>query len=307
VSDELEWVGEAYFRVLGYYFSLRWNAADLGEPVRTVLAPFGVAADAKERRIPPTPNTPPVYSLVRLKQALPPGYELLYGDGKLREADEVGDLLHHLFWHIGDEALRRTGSYLLVHAGAVALASGQCLVLPGDSGAGKTTLVAALVRAGLDYLSDEAAAIDPVSRRVFPFPRALALKSGSFSLFPDLPTAEGCVTAGDQCFVPPEMIRAGSVAGPGPVGWIVAIRHDPNASTELIELSAAEGVFELGRRAINLSLYGARALPLLADVARGARSFRLVSSDLAEAVDTLLALVGGDVVGASSERCRASE
>jgi hypothetical protein len=103
------------------------------------------------------------------------------------------------------------------------------------------------------------------------------------------------------------MIRAGSVAGPGPVGWIVAIRHDPNASTELIELSAAEGVFELGRRAINLSLYGARALPLLADVARGARSFRLVSSDLAEAVDTLLALVGGDVVGASSERCRASE
>jgi hypothetical protein len=53
---------------------------------------------------------------------------------------------------------------------------------------------------------------------------------------------------------------------------------------------------EMGKHAINLSQYGARALPLLADVARGARSYRLVSSDLSEAVHALLALVGDDVV-----------
>jgi hypothetical protein len=296
--EDVDWVGEAHFRVLGYYFSLHWTAAELADPVLAVFDSFRVPPDPREHRIPPTPNVPAVYTLVHTGSRTRLACQLFYGDSKVFDADEADVIVRHVLWHIGDEAIRRTGSYLLVHAGAVATEAGRCLVLPGASGSGKTTLVTALVRAGFDYLSDEAAAIDPVSRHVFPFARPLALKSGSLPLFPDLAETVECIRVADELFVPPSALRPDPLAGPGPVDWIVAIGHEPRARTELSELSAAEGLFELGRHAINLSQYGSRALPLLADVARGARSYRLVSGDLAEAVDAMLGIVGGDARGA---------
>jgi hypothetical protein len=61
-----------------------------------------------------------------------------------------------------------------VHAGVVAHA-GRAWVVPGTSGHGKTTLTAALVKAGFGYISDEVLAIDRVSHAVYPFRRPLAL------------------------------------------------------------------------------------------------------------------------------------
>jgi Coenzyme PQQ synthesis protein D (PqqD) len=67
----------------------------------------------------------------------------------------------------------------IVHAGAVA-GRGGALVLPGISGSGKSTLTAALVQAGLDYLSDDIAPLDGRTGRVLPVPFALSLKEGSW-------------------------------------------------------------------------------------------------------------------------------
>lgn len=66
---------------------------------------------------------------------------------------------------------------LFVHAGVVAW-RGRALVLPGRSHAGKSTLVAALVRSGARYYSDEYAVLD-AHGRVHPFPRPLALRRAS--------------------------------------------------------------------------------------------------------------------------------
>ena len=52
---------------------------------------------------------------------------------------------------------------VFVHAGVVAW-RGRALVLPGTSFAGKTTLVAELVRAGAIYYSDEYAVLDEQGR-----------------------------------------------------------------------------------------------------------------------------------------------
>ena len=53
--------------------------------------------------------------------------------------------------------------FIFVHAGVVAV-DGGLLLLPGLSFAGKTTLVAALVKAGAVYYSDEYAPIDAKER-----------------------------------------------------------------------------------------------------------------------------------------------
>ena len=49
--------------------------------------------------------------------------------------------------------------WVFVHAGCVAV-DGQAVVLPGRSMSGKSSLTAALVRAGADYYSDEYAVLD---------------------------------------------------------------------------------------------------------------------------------------------------
>lgn len=63
---------------------------------------------------------------------------------------------------------------LSFHAGVVASPSGV-IAFPGESGVGKTTLVAAVASAGLRYVSDEALCVDSVTLRVIPYPRPLAL------------------------------------------------------------------------------------------------------------------------------------
>ena len=66
---------------------------------------------------------------------------------------------------------------ILVHSGAVAW-RGRAILLPGRSGSGKSELVAALVRAGAEYLSDEFAVLDREGK-VHPYQRPLALRRPS--------------------------------------------------------------------------------------------------------------------------------
>jgi hypothetical protein len=63
---------------------------------------------------------------------------------------------------------------IFVHAGVVAL-GGRALILPGRSFTGKSTLVAALVKAGATYYSDEFAVLD-LAGNVHPYPRPLSLR-----------------------------------------------------------------------------------------------------------------------------------
>lgn len=77
----------------------------------------------------------------------------------------------------------------MFHAGVVA-DDHLAIVLPGTSGSGKSTLTAALVHAGLRYLSDDVAPLDGRTLHVVPVPFAASLKQGSWPVlapwFPDL-------------------------------------------------------------------------------------------------------------------------
>ena len=67
---------------------------------------------------------------------------------------------------------------LAVHAAAIA-GPGGCIVLPGRSGVGKSTLAAAAMQEGLSLVSDEAACfIDPFGS-LLPHPRPVALSLAS--------------------------------------------------------------------------------------------------------------------------------
>lgn len=290
--DELQrvrWKGEATYRVLSYYFGVRWNSAPIGDYVRSVLEPFAVPPDPGEHRNPPTPGTPPTYFLIKRRPSDDARYELLYGDqnafNTMIRSPQLTDVLTHLFWNINSETTRRTGDLLLIHAGAVLTPAGDGLLLPAPSGSGKTTLVAGLVRQGFGYLSDEAGAIDPVTGRLHPYPKALTLKSAPAELFPDLVAVNGRRDLLPGIWhVRPQDIRPGSVGGPSEVRFVVAPRYRRGARTELAPMSRAAGVVELGDNTMNLLFYRSRALTLLARVVARARCYRLEYGDLGQGV-----------------------
>jgi hypothetical protein len=118
----------------------------------------------------------------------------------------------------------RTG--LFVHAGVVGW-NDQAIIIPGRSRTGKSSLVAALVRAGATYYSDEYAVLDRTGR-VHPYPKPLSLRNGGDGVKTPVEALGGC---------------AGSVALP--VGLIVSTYYRPGARWRPRVITAAQAVMAL--------------------------------------------------------------
>ena len=87
---------------------------------------------------------------------------------------------------------RRRPWLALLHAGALAGPAGG-LLLCGDSGAGKSSLLAGLVHAGFPFIADDIVPVEAGSGLIWPVPLAISIKHGSWpaisGLFPQLARA----------------------------------------------------------------------------------------------------------------------
>jgi hypothetical protein len=114
-----------------------------------------------------------VYSLIADRQE--GGLWALYRDDfELVRSRDIERVLEHLVGSAGFYFAEHSRPRTFIHAGAVAW-EGQVILLPGRQSSGKTTLTAALVRAGATYLSDDYAPIDDQGR-VHPSPRPLSVR-----------------------------------------------------------------------------------------------------------------------------------
>jgi hypothetical protein len=227
-------------------------------------------------------------------------------DGQhLVRADSRAHAVAWLLWHISQAAIEASGEYLLIHAAAVEAPSGA-VVLPAAPDAGKTTLTAALIRAGFDYLTDEVVAVSAESERVLPFPRPLTLEHGSLAALVDLDPAASSwaadpdVTAisspedgaAEWWHVPAAGIRPRPFGGPSSPKVVVFPRYQRGVPTRLEPIGDGEAVLELATNTFNLDRHGGQGLALLARVADRCSCFRLAVSELDEACRLLLAVVG---------------
>lgn len=92
---------------------------------------------------------------------------------------------------------------LFVHAGVVAF-GGRGMILVGESGAGKTSTVAALVRGSATFLSDEVALLDPAAGVVMPFTLPMAVKPWTRKAAGALPAGRVVVREGGVEFWLPD-------------------------------------------------------------------------------------------------------
>ena len=123
-----------------------------------------------------------------------------------------------------DEAVVRLQTDVAVVHGGVVGHAGRVILLPGSTGAGKSTLVAELVRQGATYFSDEYALIDKAGR-AHPYPRPLFLRDGPGDGRPVLATDLGGTVARE----------------PAPVGLVLELRYAPDAALVLRATPRARG------------------------------------------------------------------
>lgn len=86
-------------------------------------------------------------------------YVLVDGDGDETVHQDLDQTARALRAYLRRYVGHHSPNLTFIHAGVVA-SDGRAIMLPGRSFAGKSTLVAALVRAGADYYSDEYALLD---------------------------------------------------------------------------------------------------------------------------------------------------
>ena len=102
-------------------------------------------------------------------------WRLLRGKRVVIETISSVQVLSALRSQLVDHVGRSVKNRIFVHAGAVAW-KGRAILLPGYSYAGKSTLVAALLKAGATYYSDDIAVVDDEGR-LHPYARDLQLRN----------------------------------------------------------------------------------------------------------------------------------
>jgi hypothetical protein len=173
-----------------------------------------------------------------------------------------------LMVHVADRAPER----VFVHAGVVGW-QGRAIVLPGTSFAGKTTLVAALVRAGAAYYSDEYAVVD-AEGLVHPYARDLQMRQ------PGRP---------EQRAVSVDSLQGLAGTAPLAVAQVVFAEYAAGGHWNPQPVSPGMAVLEMLRHTIPVQRTPARVMATLTRMMRDAQAFRSARGEADATAAALLA------------------
>ncbi|MBW3548200.1 MAG: hypothetical protein KY452_08735 [Actinobacteria bacterium] len=243
---------------------MRAQVAEVGEAVDHLLAPFrrsSCGVPGRRR-----------YSLVAARAGTS-DHHSLYRDCSVQSRSLTwASLADGLLAALNRHAIDGFAEFA-VHAGVVA-AGDRVLAFPADSGAGKSTMTAACLAAGFDYVSDEALCVEFASSRVLPYPKPVTLSEHSCSLL-GIPTP-GVHLEGDhpEAGFRPEELGAATTEGDLELCDIVRlVRHD--GPSRLRPLPASEAVGMLLRMSFNHYKRPRESFQLVTDLARHSRAWEL--------------------------------
>jgi hypothetical protein len=276
------------YQSLSHRFVLRTNDDRLARHARDLITEFALVLGDGAASAPGDV----VYSLRAVPSANGErSVSLRRGDEEVARSEDESAVIGHLLWRITDDTVTLADGYLLIHAGAVVTPGGDAVLILGEAGSGKTTLVAALVQDGFGYLSDEAGAVELGTGVAHPWARPLGFTASARSLprFASLfATAAEDTADGGKTHVKVERIRPGAIAAPSRVRHVIDHRFTPGAQTHVEPLTRATAVARMGSAAPRLRVEGSRGLSTLVELMRGAEAHSIVSGDLDEAVAAVI-------------------
>lgn len=167
------------------------------------------------------------------------------------EVEQLDFLVSSLRLLIAEYAPR----HVFLHAGVVAYRN-RAIIIPGRSFTGKTTLVAALIKRGCQYYSDEYAVINEEGL-VEPYAKKLSLR--------------GIIDAYRQVDVPAVELGGETGAANIPVGTVLITEYKENARVKFQTASAGEGMIGLIANSVSIRENPQFVLQVLTPIANGAR------------------------------------
>lgn len=182
--------------------------------------------------------------------------------------------------------------YLLFHA-AVLEKDGQCLVMPGDPGAGKSTLTAALMLSGWRLLSDEMAMIDRDDGQAAPLARPVSLKNRSIDVIrgfaPQAVLGEAArdTHKGTVSHLRPSAASVQARQRKARPTQLVFPRWRAGAATQLAPVGRAEAFERLAAQGFNYSLLGRLGFELTAALIDASDCWEFVYSELDDGIAAL--------------------
>jgi hypothetical protein len=148
-----------------------------------------------------------------------------------------------------------------------------------------------LIDAGFGYLTDDVCPIDLASRRAQSYPKPIALATGLVARFGPTPrsavgspvdapgtSAETYVSAADL---------GGHVSGDARPRLVVVPRYADGSETEVLPVSRATALVHLAEQSFNFDALAPSALPVLAEMLRSCRCYRLRFGDATDAVTVI--------------------
>lgn len=220
---------------------------------------------------------------------------------------EPWDWLGHVEAAIFYFTLRNLRGFLKLHAAAVS-GCGTGIVLPGTSGAGKSTIACFLVQDGYKYLSDELALVDHETLELSPFPRCAMVRQEVSHLFSPgtIRTSESTASFGAIKYF--AQLQPGDAYTPEmrtSVEHVVFPRYEAGAATRLNSISGREALIRLFEEATIINLTQdpagcADAMDTAARLVQECTAYSLVWSDARAAVREIRQLVP-DVAAGGAE------
>ena len=273
------WVAQDAFRMLSMAFSVKSEDERFSESLRWHLGPFLLDA--------PAPASIPAEFLAT-DETGEPAYIFRFSTHERFRVAMLAEAIHRTVWELHRAVHDQVRDFLLLHAGAV-VRGGHALLLPAETASGKSSLTLGLLEKGASYLSDDLAALDPVTNRAYPFPKRIKLIPDALEFFPGLEERLGdrdLPFSQFERFVRPEDVGA-SVAEPATVKWVVFPTSEFEGPPVLEPMTKAESVKEMAANCLNLYRFGDAGVVLLSRIANGAESFRLRGGSLGERIELL--------------------
>jgi hypothetical protein len=166
---------------------------------------------------------------------------------------------------------------MFVHAGAVGH-EGRAIIFPAHSFAGKTTLVAALVRAGAVYYSDEFAVLD-ADGLVHPYPKPLSVRSAPPMSQTEIPVEQFGGIAGNEAL---------------PLGLVVFTHYRPGATWRPKPMSSGQAALALLSNTMGARSRARSSLRSISRALDGCVALQGERGEASDIVDRMLKAVHAD-------------
>jgi hypothetical protein len=202
---------------------------------------------------------------------------------KMIEEDLLFDLA---FFQPLRKILNSRNMYIL-HASAVSK-NNKCVIFPGETGAGKSTIALALFNSGFNYLGEDDVILKPVSRKIecFAFPTKIRIKEPLLKYFPRLKSKlENSCDGKGKYKLDPRKINPHRIANQCIPFMLVFPRYKKGARISIKRISKTAALsdlmlqdYSLGNKAQHVAV-SKRNMKLLSDLVKQCGVFELFYSD----------------------------